>query len=328
MHAHDHSPRACQPRWQALSHAPSELGESPFWHPTEQLLYWIDIAGKQVLRADVDAGTVQAWPMPSEPGCIAPAASGGLIIALRHGVFRARQWLGPLELIATLDYDPMHMRANDGKCDALGRLWIGTLDETRTARNAALYCLDCRNGRAPEVRRMTEPTTLPVTTANGLAWSPDGRTLYWADTPAHTVRAWDFDPDPAMLTAQRDFLHFEPKPKDWTFVPPADPDHEPQGYRGRPDGASVDSEGNYVLAMYEGRRVCRFAPDGSLLDEWPTPAQSPTMPCFGGKDLKTLFVTTARHRASAAELDAFPWSGCVLSQPMQTPGLPVNFFVN
>jgi sugar lactone lactonase YvrE len=114
--------------WQCVTTQPCELGESPFWHPQEQLLYWVDISGQKVLRADVDTGAVENWDMPSEPGCIAPAASGGLVIALRHGVFRARTWRGPLEPIATLDYDPAQMRANDGKCDALGRFWIGTID--------------------------------------------------------------------------------------------------------------------------------------------------------------------------------------------------------
>ncbi len=328
MQDHDLSPRACQPRWQAFFDSPAELGESPFWHPHEGKLYWVDIPGRLVLRADVDGGVLESWPMPSEPGCIAPAASGGLVIALRHGVFRARQWRGALEHLATLDYDPAHMRANDGKCDALGRLWIGTIDESRTAHNAALYCLDSRAGRAPEVRRMTDPAALPITTANGLAWSPDGRTLYWADTPAHTVRAWDFDADKAALSAQRTFLQFEPKPANWTFEPSANRPNDLTSYRGRPDGACVDRDGNYLVAMYEGRRVCRFAPDGSLLDEWLTPALCPTMACLGGANLQTLFVTTAGSRGDVAQHKAFPWSGQVLALPVATPGLPVNFFVD
>ena len=135
---------------------PCQLGESPFWHPQEQMLYWVDIAGRQILRADVHAGSVETWTMPSEPGCIAPAASGGLVIAMRHGVFRARTWGGPLQSIATLDYDPAHMRANDGKRDALGRFWIGTMDETRVTRNAALYSLDCRAGRTPLIERKAD----------------------------------------------------------------------------------------------------------------------------------------------------------------------------
>ena len=310
--------------WQTLTTQPCELGESPFWHPHEQLLYWLDIAGKQILRANVYMGTVESWDMPSEPGCMAPAASGGLVIALRHGVFRARQWGGPLQHLATLDYDPAHLRANDGKCDALGRFWIGTIDETKMARNAALYSLDCRAGRAPQLERKLDPTTFPATTANGLAWSPDGRTLYWADTPSHAVHAWDYEPSHNTLTARRTFAQFAPKPADWQFDPAADN----RGYRGRPDGAAVDVQGNYYVAMFEGRRVCQFAPDGTLLAELATPAQCPTMPCFGGEDLRTLYLTSARHHRTAAELDAFPESGCVFSLRVDVPGLPVNFFAD
>ena len=264
-------------------------------------------------------GTVDVWDMPSEPGCMAPAANGGLVIALRSGVFRARTWQGPLERIATLNYDPVQMRANDGKCDALGRFWIGTLDETKVALNAALYSLDCRSG-PPLIERKTDPATLPATTANGLAWSPDGRTLYWADTQSHTVYAWDFEVETNTLTAQRTFARFDPKPAAWQLGQ--------AGYRGRPDGAAVDVQGNYYVAMFEGQRVCQFAPDGRLLAEFATPVPCPTMPCFGGEDLQTLYLTSARHHRSAAELQAFPLSGGLFSMRVKVPGLPVNFFVD
>ena len=309
--------------WQAVTTQPCELGESPFWHPQEQRLYWVDIPGKQILRTQVGTGTIDTWDLPSEPGCMAPAASGGLVMALRSGVYRAKTWGGALEHLVTLDYNPAHMRANDGKCDALGRFWIGTVDETKVARNAALYALDCRTG-TPVLARKTDPATLPATTANCLAWSPDGRTLYWADTPSHLVHAWDFDAATSAMTGHRTFARFPPKPAGWQFAPAADNG----GYRGRPDGAAVDVQGNYYAALFEGRRLCKFAPDGTLLAEYATPAQCPTMPCFGGPDLQTLFVTSASHGRSAAELAAFPLSGYVLSMRVDVPGLPVNSFVD
>jgi sugar lactone lactonase YvrE len=309
--------------WQTVTTQPCELGESPFWHPTEQMLYWVDISGKQIQRANIDMGTIETWDLPSEPGCMAPAASGGLVIALRDGVFRAREWRGSLQRIATLDYDPAQMRANDGKCDALGRFWVGTIDETRQRRNAVLFSLDSRTD-PPVVKCQLNQTTLPAITANGLAWSPDGRTLYWADTPSHRVYAWDFEVHSNAMTAQRTFAQFTPKPEGWQF----DPAPDNGGYAGRPDGAAVDVEGNYYVAMFEGRRVCKLAPDGTLLAEFATPVQCPTMPCFGGEDLKTLFITSASHHRSAAELAAFPLSGCVFSMRVDVPGLPVNLFVD
>lgn len=306
--------------WQAVTTTPNELGESPFWHPQEQQLYWLDIPGKQVLRTAPGSASVDTWNLPEEPGCMAPATRGGWVIALRHGIFRAHTWGGELQRIATLDYDPSQMRANDGKCDALGRFWVGTIDEPKKSMNAALYMVDCRDGRTPLIERKAGDAL----TANGLAWSPDGHTLYWSDTPRHVVHAWDFDPTSAALSAHRHFQQLPGKPAGWQFEPgPAN-----GGYQGRPDGAAVDVQGNYYAAMFEGRRICKFSPEGRLLAEIETPAQCPTMPCFGGEDLKTLFITTARHGRSAAELAALPQSGCVFSMRVDVPGLPVNFFAD
>jgi sugar lactone lactonase YvrE len=159
--------------WQPISHDAFALGESPFWHPLEQQLYWVDIPGKKLLRANVYMGTVQVWDMPTEPGCIAPAASGGLVIALRHGVFRAREWGGALVPLVTLPYDTATVRANDGKCDALGRFWVGTIDEPKASHAAALFSIDCRSGSPVVLRQAGDALT-----GNGLAWSPDNRTLY------------------------------------------------------------------------------------------------------------------------------------------------------
>lgn len=302
--------------WQLLSPTPQALGESPFWHPLEHMLYWVDIAGKQILRTNAFGNAVQTWAMPSEPGCIAPAKSGGFVLALRHGIFRARQWGGPLQPIATLDYDPATTRANDGKCDSEGRFWVGTVDETKAHRKAALYAIDCRASGPAIVQQMAGNAL----TANGLAWSPDGSTVYWADTPRHVVHAWDYEPHGNTMTAHRTFLQFAAKPEGWSF--------DNARYQGRPDGAAVDALGNYYCAMYEGRLLCKFSSDGTLLAEMPTPAQCPTMPCFGGEDLKTLYLTSARHGRGDAELQAYPSSGCVFYRQVEVPGLPVNFFVD
>jgi sugar lactone lactonase YvrE len=317
-----------QPTWQTVAPHRCQLGESPFWHPQEQMLYWVDIPGKQVLRANVYMGTVEAWDMPSEPGCMAPAASGGLVVALRNGVFRAHEWGGTLQHLTTLDYDPAQMRANDGKCDAQGRFWVGTINETRAHKNAALYCLDARQAGQVQVGCKIAPSS-GMTTANGLAWSPDNRTLYWADTPSHTVWAWDFEADSGAMSKQRVFTRFDPKPAGWQS--PALAATQPQSqplphYGGRPDGAAVDVAGNYWVALFEGQRVCQFAPDGRLLASIPTPMVCPTMPCFGGEDLKTLYLTGARHHRTDAELVAYPLSGQVVSLRVEVAGLPVQFF--
>jgi len=304
--------------WQAVSPEPSALGESPFWHPHEQMLYWVDIPGQKILRANIFMGTVQSWPMPMEPGCIAPATSGGLVIALRDGIYRGREWGGALTLIQRFDHDTATMRFNDGKADPVGRFWAGTMFEPRTALNAELFSLDCRGGKVPLVERQAGNAII----ANGLAWSPDAKTVYWTDTPNHIIRAWDWDATSNAMTNRRVFHQFPMKPDGWTYGVSSGM----AGYGGRPDGAAVDVQGNYYVAMFEGRRILKLSPAGEILAEIPTPAQCPTMPCFGGDDWQTLYVTTAGYNRSAAELADMPQSGCVFTMRVDVPGLPTNFF--
>ena len=306
--------------WQTAIAQPSALGESPFWHPDEQMLYWVDITARQVCRAVPFTGTVDRWAMPSEPGCIAPACThgrnSGLVMALRDGIYRARQGGGELALLAPALHDPATTRFNDGKADPLGRFWAGTIYEPRDAARAQLFSLDCRDGRAAAL----EIKAGNATTANGLAWSPDAATLYWTDTPRHAIRAWDWDAPTNTLRNERVFRQWPGKPEGW----------QPgmSGYGGRPDGAAVDAQGNYYVAMYEGARLLKLSPAGELLAEFAVPAPCPTMPCFGGDDLKTLYLTTARHQRPAAELQRWPDSGCVFSMRVEVPGLPVNFFMD
>lgn len=303
--------------WQIVCDQPSELGESPFWHPQEQMLYWVDISGRQIHRANVFMGSVERWAMPQEVGCIAPVAGGGLVVALRDEIFRSQAWQGELHSLAHFDYDARTTRFNDGKCDPLGRFWAGTVYEPKDAPKAALYSLDCRNrrdGRPAQVELKADGAL----TANGLAWSPDRRTVYWADTPRHIIYQWDWDAQTNAMAHQRVFMQFPSKPDGWQFGQP--------GYGGRPDGAAVDALGNYYVAMFEGMRVLKFSPSGQLLADIAAPVPCPTMVCFGGDDLQTLYLTSARHKRPAQELQTYPLSGCVFSMRVDTPGLPVNFF--
>jgi sugar lactone lactonase YvrE len=243
--------------WQTLVAQPSELGESPFWHPDEQSLYWVDIPGRQIHRSkvgEVSNGPVESWAMPTEPGSIAPAQTGGqasgLVIALRDGIYRARQWGGALELLVRAGHDTTTTRFNDGKADPLGRFWAGTMYEPRDARQAQLFSVDCRDGRAPLVELKAGDAII----ANGLAWSPDAATVYWTDTPSHTIHAWDWEGQSNAMSRRRVFRQWPGKPEGWQPGLP--------GYGGRPDGAAVDVEGNYYVAMFEGGRLLKLSPAG------------------------------------------------------------------
>jgi sugar lactone lactonase YvrE len=302
--------------WTQVTHEPSVLGECPFWHPTEQALYWVDIAGFKINRLAPSSGRVETWAMPSEPGCMAPAKTGGFVIALRDRVVRAHAWDSELETIAPLPHDPKTTRANDGKCDAQGRFWIGSMYEPRDKRIAELLLLDVKTGS------LTQKANDAIV-ANGLAWSPDATTLYWANTPDHAIQAWDFGAASAAMTNHRIFKSFPAKPAGWTSGQPGN-----GGYMGRPDGAAVDSQGHYWIAMFEGKRVLQLSPSGDIVRDIETPVTCPTMVCFGGDDLKTLYLTTARHNRSAEELAREPGLGCVFSLRVDVAGLPVNEFVD
>ena len=138
--------------------------------------------------------------------------------------------------------------------------------------------------------------------------------MYWADTKAHAVYAFDLDGRDGSLSRRRVFQQFA--------LPIAG--QATTAYGGRPDGATVDAEGAYWVAMFEGQRLLRFAPDGKLLIELPLPVRCPTMPCFGGPDLRTLYITTARDKRPAEELAAQPLAGCMLQLRVDVPGLPAH----
>ena len=284
---------------------PALLGESPLWHPDEQCLYWVDIPGRLLHRFRPDGGQHDQWPQASDPACCVPLLGGGLLLAMRDGLWRFDPATGQRQRVAAPPYDPAAQRFNDGKADALGRFWVGTIDDARAPR-AALFCHSPGHGLA----RMAEG----ITNSNGLAFSPDGRTLYWADTQAHQLMAFDLDLAQGSLSRRRVLRQFEPRAADQPL----------QHYAGRPDGAAVDSEGAYWVAMYEGQRLLRLAPDGRTLAELPLPVRCPTMPCFGGADLRTLYITTARHGRPPVELAEQPWAGCVLQCRVAVPGLPAN----
>jgi sugar lactone lactonase YvrE len=284
----------------------SLLGESPFWHPAEAALYWCDIPGKRLNRFDPASSGHREWVFDREPGSMAPLVSGGLLLAMRDGLWRFGPASGERTLLADAPYDTARERFNDGKADAQGRFWVGTIYEPREPALAALY--RWADGRLERVAG-------EVTVSNGLAWSLDGRRMYWSDTKTHRIDMLDFDASDGSLSNRRLFMQFPLKA----------PDQPLESYGGRPDGAAMDSEGCYWSAMFEGQRLLRLSPDGQVLREVRLPVRCATMACFGDADLKTLYITTAREKRSPEELAAQPWAGRVLRMRVDVPGLPVNF---
>ena len=295
------------PLFQPVDAPAALLGESPLWHPLEQVLYWCDIPGRSLHRHDPANGVNTAWSFECEPASAAPLQDGALLLAMRDGLWRFDPSSGKRQRLAEAPYDPARQRFNDGKADPQGRFWVGTIDELREPR-AALYCFD-----AGRLERRAEG----IAVSNGLAFSADGRTLYWADTRGHQVLAFDFDGDLGRLSGRRVFAQFAPRLADQPL----------SDYGGRPDGAAMDSEGAYWVALFEGRRLLRLAPDGRLLRDIALPVQCPTMPCFGGADLRTLYLTTSRENRPPAELERDACAGHVLQMRVDVPGLPAHLAV-
>lgn len=286
--------------------AAAVLGESPVWHPREQVLYYADIAGHRLQRFDPLSGELRHWAFDTDLASFAPMLGGQLLLAMRDGLWRFDLATGERALAAEPGYDPTTERFNDGKCDPQGRFWVGTIYEPRDPPLASLSCF--ADGKL--TKRLDGVTVL-----NGLAWSPNGRTMHWSDTKAHTIYAADFDPHSGALSRQRVFANFPLKEAGQAL----------DTYGGRPDGAAMDAEGCYWAAMFEGQRIVRLSPEGELLREVKLPVRCPTMPCFGGPDLKTLYITTSRENRPQTELIEQPYAGCVLALEVDVPGLPVNF---
>jgi sugar lactone lactonase YvrE len=277
----------------------SSLGECPVWSAHERVLYWVDINAPSLNRFDPATGGNVAMPMPESIGSFALRAGGGFMVALRGGIWLARAD-GKLERkILDAPYDPAHHRFNDGRCDPQGRFFAGTMNERRDAYSAELLRIDADCTMTPILKDLM--------ISNGLAWSPDGRTMYHADTPTHIVRAFDYDAATGTPSQPRVFAQWD-------------------GETDRPDGGAVDSAGNYWTEFYRGGKVLQLSPRGETLAEYPIPTMCPTMCAFGGPDLRTLYVTSARQMREPDELARLPQSGGIFAMTVAIPGLPEPAF--
>ena len=283
---------------------PMLLGECPLWHAGEQTLYWVDIPGKAVHSLHPASGKQRTWPMATEPGAIA-LCKEGILVALRTGLAMLDVESSQLTPLSGAPYDSAELRYNDGRVDAAGRFWVGSIFEPRHRPGATLYSVT--RGKIVDHEQ-------PATVSNGLAFSPDNRTLYRSDTTSHTVSAYDYDVAQGKLGARRVLREF-PQTRD-------------DAYLGRPDGGAADSEGAYWCAMMEGSRLLRLSPEGEILRDITLPARCPTMLCFGGPDLRTLYITTSRNGRSEAELAQYPMSGCLLTMEIDVAGLPEHHYLS
>jgi sugar lactone lactonase YvrE len=256
------------------------VGESPVWDSARQSLWWVDIPGRALWCWNSDSDEARQWPTPEQTGCIARAVGsdalphGQWIAAMENGVARLTpQDNGSVDCqwIAHVTHPQPGMRFNDGRCDRQGRLRAGSMvaDMSLAAPLGSVYALD-----APaQLRGLLAGFITP----NGMAFSPDGGTMYLSDSHPNVQTVWAFDYDTGTGTPhnRRVFIDFKPLP-------------------GRPDGAAVDADGCYWICGNDAGVVHRFTPDGKLDRSMPVPVKKPAMCAFGGAGLDTLFVTSIR----------------------------------
>jgi len=248
-------------------------GESPLWCPDRAGLVWTDIPGRRLHHLDPVRGAVRTWRSDAAVGSLAQAADGGFVAAVEHGFARLHLGDGDsatLESIAPVLAHDAALRFNDGRCDRQGRFWASSMAWEPDSRHPAgtLWRLD-----RGEARAMLGGLVI----GNGLAWSPDGRTMYLSESDGEKagVRAFDFDPDEGVPHGGRPFIDF-------------------RGSGGRPDGAAIDTDGCYWIAVADAGLVQRYTPAGVLDLSIALPVSQPTMPAFGGPDLRTLYVASLR----------------------------------
>jgi sugar lactone lactonase YvrE len=272
-----------------------QLGEAPHWDPLTKQLIHVDITAGVVHGLEPETGKTWQRGFEGEVSAAIPCTSGGLLLANGHQLRRAD---GDSQTVATVE-EPDHTRFNDCRCDARGRLWAGTMSRDRIAGSGALYRLVAGG----KIERVVDGTTI----SNGLGWSPGSERMYFIDSLTYRIDVFDYELASGAISNRRAFAEIDPSD-------------------GLPDGLTVDSEGCLWVCLFGGGAVRRYEPDGSLDAHIPLPVTNPTCPAFGGPDLQTLYVTSARHRLSPRQLANEPLAGATLALRPGATGRAGNSF--
>jgi sugar lactone lactonase YvrE len=279
------------------------VGECPRWNMADQALWWVDIYAPSLNRLDPKTGETRTYPMPERIGCFAFTRGRRIIAGMQSGIaFIDLEPTVTVRRVFDLNPGDPVFRFNDGRCDPDGRFWCGSIVEAMDRRVGALFRYDPDGS----CRKMVEG----LIGANGLAFSPDGATLYHSDSRQDYVWAWDLDRGTGAIANQRVFLPMDIQ-------------------EGRPDGAACDAEGGYWICHVGAWRVARYTPDGKIDRVIGLPVQRPTACCFGGPDLATLYVTSATYPLAEAMLRKQPLAGSLFAiDDLGVSGLPEPVFAD
>jgi sugar lactone lactonase YvrE len=277
--------------------AAARLGEGPRWDAGTRSLLWVDIPARLVHRYDPATRTDTTQKVADVVSLALPRRRGGIVVGLPDGLHLLDGEQSPL--IAPIESRQADTRTNDGACDAAGRLWVGTMALDERSPVAALYRVDADLG----VTRVLSGTTI----SNGLGWSPSGTTFYFIDSPTRRVDAFDFDLATGALENRRPLAAVEVE-------------------GAVPDGLAVDVEGGVWVALHGGWGLRRYSPEGELSAVVDLPIALVTSCCFGGPELRDLYVTTRREGLGAADAAAQPLAGALLRLDVGIAGLPTHAF--
>jgi sugar lactone lactonase YvrE len=284
-----------QTSWRCAWDARCALGEGPVWDVRRAKLWFVDLKGDALLSwSEAEGG--RTFPFPGGPSVVVPIlGADDLLCVTRSGLERWRPEGGARRLVGRFEHEPPGNRPNDGKCDPSGRLWVGTMDDAEAAFSGTLYRFD--SSGAP----MAVAGSVGV--SNGLGWSPSADVFYYTDSLRRRIWRAAFDLASGDLGPLEVFVDVETG-------------------TGAPDGLAVDSEGFVWSAHWDGWRITRYDPDGAVDRIIPFPGPRPTSLCFGGSDLRTLYVTSARTGLSDAVLAQAGQAGGLFAMESDVPGLP------
>jgi len=298
--AHEIKPTAVE--MECVAAANAQIGESPVWSKDERCVYFVDILGSAIHRYEIACSSLETFSVPEMVTAVAPRRNGGLVASTERGIALYDPMTETFKQVVDVQSEPLGNRFNDGKCDPRGHFWAGTMNQTEwDAPCGTLYRFD--GDLAPK------PMVEHVRCSNGLGWSPDNRIFYYVESFAHSIHAFDYDIETGAISNRRLFAALNPASGAF------------------PDGLTIDVEGYVWSAQPVFGRIVRYDPDGVIDRIVETPVSRCTSCCFGGDDLETMFITSARHSLSIEELRQEPLAGALFAFRPGTKGVLEATFV-
>lgn len=273
----------------------SILGESPVWCDRRQRLFYVDSRAPAFRFYDPAAGKTTSHPLPETTGSICLTQTDDLLVAMTTGIYRLSEDGTLGDQLAAPETDKPDNRFNDGRCDRAGRFIVGTMNDRQRVPTGSLWQLSRERG----CRLLCGDIIVP----NSIAFSPDDKRMYFADTYRHVIHVFDYDLSTGEISNRRLFSDMN-------------------GWKGRPDGSQIDADGCLWNAEYAGGRVVRYTPDGRIDRIVTLPVSQPTSCTFGGRDLDELYITTASQRLSPEQLASEPLAGALFVVRPGVRGLP------